>query len=529
MCGISGVMSSGGYKTVDQMLSAISHRGRDGHGITGNGQATLGHVRLAALDIAGGAQPMSASGQDVHIVFNGEIYNHLALRRRLPDGVCRTYSDTETLLWLAASEGDCQRWLPDLDGMFAFAALRPDGLLLARDTLGIKPLYVGMRCGVPVFASEIKALVRVGADSILEFPPGYVFSSGEGLRSYQRSRPYAATVMNPHVARRGLLRRLACSVRDGMTADVPAGVFLNGGIETSLIAALARRPDAVLMTFAAGVEGGSDLLASGRVAAFLGSRHRERQFSVADAVRALPEIIYHLESFDPALVRSAIPNWFAARLASGHLKIMLSGEGADVLFAVDPRLRDMQPDALDATLRQVVGSLHRTDLQRCDRMSMAHGIEARVPFLDHADVVDYALRISTGLKVRGRPRAGGSILCRAAHDVLPREVAGREATGSADAGYLGERLARFAETIIGDAAFQREREISDGVFLQSKEELLYFRLFREVFPVGKVLPLVERGLAGRVSEAPSASLDSVADLLGQKDGLTRLFVAKGGG
>jgi len=202
-------------------------------------------------------------------------------------------------------------------------------------------------------------------------------------------------------------------------------------------------------------------------------------------------VIYFLESFDCALVRSAIPNYFLARLASRHVKVALSGEGADECFAGYHYLKQFDSGALQQELTDITNALHNTNLQRCDRMSMAHGLEVRVPFLD-VRMTDYASRVDPKLKLHGPEQTEKWVLRKVAEDLLPAETVWRRKEKFAIGAGLGDRLARQAEERIGDEEFARERELADGERLRSKEELLYYRIFREQYPAERLLSLVGR-------------------------------------
>ncbi len=490
MCGIVGIANPDEGRTVEAMLESLRHRGPDDAGIHRDEYSSLGHARLSIIDLAGGTQPMSDSEGARHVVFNGEIYNYRELRQQIGAGHFRTDSDTEVLLHLAGGEGQPADWVSRLDGMFAFALADRGRITLARDPLGIKPLYVGKRKGALVFGSEIKAML-VASDQVHEFPAGHVYTTGAGLHPYFGLRCSRETVNDAERARRGIQARLAKAVYKRLLADVPVGVFLSGGLDSSLVAALARRHKTPLDSFAVGTEDSEDLGRSREVAEFLGTRHHERVYTASEALRALPEVIYYLESFDCALVRSAVPNFFLARLAREHVKVALSGEGADELFAGYEYLKGIERKSLQEELRNITLGLHNTNLQRCDRMSMAHGLEVRVPFLD-MDLVRYAFRVHTRLKQRGEDRTEKWILRRVADGILPAEIVRRRKAKFAAGSGLGDRLARVAEHEITDEEFARECEVADGVSLRSKEELLYYRIFREQYPADILVPLVGR-------------------------------------
>jgi len=490
VCGIVGIASGNEYSTVKRMLQALRHRRPDDIGLHRDPDHSLGHARLSIIDLGGGKQPMSDAEARSHVVFNGEIYNYQSLRRDIGAERFATHSDTEVLLHLSQQAAEPSEWVSRLDGMFAFAVARGEDLTLARDPLGIKPLYVGSRNGALAFGSEIKAML-VACDEVSEFPAGHCYCPSTGLQPYYSLDPDDEEVRDVEQARRAVRARLEEAVRKRLVADVPVGVFLSGGLDSSLIAALARKYKDPLDSFAVGTEGSEDLARARQVAEFLGTRHHERVYTLEEALAALPEVIYYLESFDCALVRSALPNFFLARLASDHVKVALSGEGADELFAGYHYLKSFEPDSLQDELLHITKALHNTNLQRCDRMSMAHGLEVRVPFLD-VDLVRYAFRMAPRLKMRGSAQTEKWILRRVAEALLPEDVVWRRKAKFAIGSGLGGRLGDFAEERISDAEFRRERQIADGVVLRSKEELYYYRIFRQQYPAEMLLPLIGR-------------------------------------
>lgn len=490
MCGIMGITRGGSAECITSLLKMLSHRGPDGHGVWQDGRHTFGHTRLSIIDLDGGRQPMTDAGGRMHITFNGEIYNYRQLRLAMGEAKFRTHSDTEAILGLARTPDLPEYWVKNLDGMFAFALVNGTELMLARDPLGIKPLYIGQIDGAMAFASELKVLAG-RATNISEFPAGHVFHARRGLKRYYHLKPREKDVQDAEIAKAGIRQRLEDAVRKRLIADVPVGVFLSGGLDSSMIAALARLHKDPLETFSVGTEDSSDRPLAQQVSQSLGTRHHERIYDIREAIEALPEIIYHLESFDCSLVRNAIPNYFLAKLASQHVKVSLSGEGADELFAGYEYLKAIAPEALDEELLNITLALHNTNLQRCDRMSMAHGLEVRVPFLD-VQVVDYAFRIPIGLKQYGPERSEKWILRKVAQDILPENIAWRKKIKFAAGAGLGDKMADYAQSQISDSDFQHEREIADGQFLRSKEELFYYRIFKQMYPQDELIPLVGR-------------------------------------
>lgn len=479
------------------MQVSLAHRGPDGRGLLWRQLGVLGHTRLAILDLSGGAQPMQAG--EHAISYNGEVYNHLELRRRHLSGArLKTHSDTETILQLYRKFGP--RCLKLFNGMFAIAILGPDGLFLARDPLGIKPLYLGRRGETLYFASEIKALNGL-VDEIGEFPAGHWYHTRQGLHRYYRvgewpqrpsaHAPHRPEEMNEAEVRALIAQTLRQAVHLRLLSDAPLGVSLSGGLDSSLVAALAREGLERLDTFAVGVEGSQDLLFARRVARLLGTRHHEWVYTQEEMLAALPEIIFSLESFDPALVRSAIPNYFLARLASERVKVFLTGEGADELYAgYDYLARFREADELHRELNDITAALHNTNLQRADRISMLHGLEARVPFLDIQSVA-LAFSLPAAWKLQGEGRPSKWLLRKSFAGVLPEEILHRpKQKFSAGAG-SSQLLASLAEDSISSAEFVKERRrllAEWGYRLPNKEGLYYYRILRRNFSDAVIFP-----------------------------------------
>ena len=425
MCGIAGAYQSNSHRTVNKMVMQLKHRGPDGNGVMPTTKATLGHTRLAIVDVAGGHQPLQDG--DAWIAFNGEIYNYMDLRHKHLNGQhFDTRTDTETVLRLYQLYGP--KCVEMLNGMFAFAISWQGELFLARDPLGIKPLYYGKKDGGLHFASEVKALSLV-TDDIREFPAGHWFHSKKGWQQYYTVegtlQDELADVQNENDALHAIRDSLQEAVSKRLMSDVPLGVSLSGGLDSSIISMLASQDTPGLRSFVVGVEGGEDLEAAQFMADTLGTQHHEYIYAEQDMLDVLPDVVYYLESFDPALVRSAIPNFMLARMASEHVKVMLTGEGADELYAGYSYLQRYEtPGDLQEELVNITEALHNTNLQRGDRMSMAHGLEARVPFLD-VDSVSMALSIPPEWKLQRDGRPAKDLLRRAYEGLLPGEIVNR--------------------------------------------------------------------------------------------------------
>ena len=498
MCGIAGIDRAEARHEVEQMLNQLRHRGPDGSGLDSAAGCTLGHTRLAIIDVAGGHQPIFS--EQHAITFNGEVYNHRALRQRhLPDRPLHTRTDTEVILHLYQRYGP--RCVELLDGMFALAIAGPDGLFLARDPIGIKPLYTAHHGDTLYFASEIKALKDVAAD-IREFPPGHWYHSRLGLsRYYTVGQDLSALEGNivqelMHFEHEDqvlpvIVRTLRDAVHKRLMSDVPLGISLSGGLDSSIVALLARDGLERLETFAVGVAGSSDLAAAREVAHFLGTRHHERVYDQQDMLRVLPHVLRFLESFDPALVRSALPNYFLAQLSAEYVKVFLTGEGADELYAgYDYLERFEEPDALHSELVHIVSTLHNTNLQRADRMSMAHGLEARVPFLDMRSIA-LALGLPALWKLRGEGRPAKALLRRAFADALPAPIVNRPKEKFSQGAGSADLIARVAEETIGEAEFAAERTRLAQTWnyhLANKEALYYYRSLRESYQDDHIFP-----------------------------------------
>ncbi len=491
MCGIAGVLRRPSNENAQSMMKKLAHRGPDGSGVKNFERGTLGHVRLAILDVEGGRQPMEY--QDTWIAFNGEIYNYRELQRKyLPLQKMNTHSDTEVLLHLYKALG--ADFVSQLDGMFAFVIYQNGEYLMARDPLGIKPLYYGESADNKslYFASEIKALQGY-VQSIKEFPAGHWRHSQKGWhRYYQLTNTLAPFTGSEEEALPLIKSTLHDAVQKRMLADVPVGVSLSGGLDSSIVSLLACEGAKQIHSFAVGVEGSEDLAAAKQMSQFLNTQHHEYIYSTEDMVKALPEVLYYLETFDPALVRSAIPNYFLAKLASRHVKVFLTGEGADELYAGYDYLADIHsPQSLQTEMIQITEALHNTNLQRADRMSMAFGLEARVPFLDVKSIA-LALSLPPEWKLH-RGRVPKHILRRAFEDDLPANIVNRPKQKFSKGAGSSDLISQLAESQISDVEFKRESarlKTAWDYSLQNKEALYYYKIMREFYDDKFIFPVM---------------------------------------
>jgi asparagine synthase (glutamine-hydrolysing) len=464
------------------MLRRMEHRGPDDHGEVRLERSWLGHRRLSIVDVESGHQPLSTAGRDLWLVGNGEIYNHEEVRSRMGPVRYSTRSDNEVALHLLAEQGPGA--LGELEGMFALLAAGPDGrFVAARDPVGIKPLYWARNGERVRFASEMAAFDHGMRDAVEAFPPGCHWTPEGGLERFAAAVPGTHGGHLPAGEEPESTRQvLTASVGRQLMGDVPIGVFLSGGLDSSLVAAIAARRLAKrgerLKTFAVGTADSADLRAARAVAEYLGTDHHERVYTAEEAMRAVPAVVRAIEHFDPSLVRSAVPNFLLAEMTARHVKVVLTGEGADELFAGYEYLRRYDdPDRLHAEITRTVESLHNLNLQRCDRVTMAHGLEARVPFLDR-EVIAFALRLPAAAKLAGPGEPEKRLLREAFAGWLPDDLLWREKAQFGDGSGAAGVLTAAIESTIGQAELERDRHAVDPP-LRTREELAYFRIFSE--------------------------------------------------
>ncbi|MEJ2870039.1 asparagine synthase (glutamine-hydrolyzing) [Actinomycetospora sp. OC33-EN08] len=506
MCGIVAAYGDIDPDKCERMLARINHRGPDDSGRVQLEHAWLGHQRLSIMDVTGGKQPIADETGSAHVVGNGEIYNHSDIRQALSEVRFATDSDTESAFRLVLRDGSAA--LHDLRGMYALAMAHTDGHgVVARDPIGIKPLYWAKLPGVTLFASELRAFDEADQPFVETFPPGYVWSPGQdgsGVDVAEGTMVRFADAVPVHVrpARyapdkdwdEAVLSHVSMvltdSVRRHMMSDVPVGVFLSGGLDSAIVAAVAAKVAAekgeTLPTFAVGTEGSGDLLAARAVAEYLGTDHHEIVPTAEDLEEALDEAVTVIEHFDPALVRSAVPNLLLAREAVKHVKVVLTGEGADELFAGYSYVHDdpafATPDALQAELVRSIETLHELNLQRCDRTTMNYGLEARVPFLD-ATVMEEMLAIPAEWKLKGEGRTEKQLLREAFQDMVLDDILWRGKEQFGDGSGAGDVLAALVEKEKAkeDAQGVEPPVVEDGWELRSDEEVAYYRTWHRSF------------------------------------------------
>ncbi len=485
------------------------HRGPDWSGVHAEPAALLVHERLAIVDPAGGAQPIRSVDGDLVLAVNGEIYNHRDLERSLATPYAfATGSDCEVINALYRDGDAPATWLGRLNGIFAFALWDRDArrFLLARDHMGVCPLYWGHDAdGRTWVASEMKALVRV-CDDVSAFPPGHCYDSatGELTRWYRRAwRDYDA-VQGVAADKQVLRDTFERAVHRQLMSDVPYGVLLSGGLDSSLVAACAarfarRRVEADdsaeawwprLHSFAIGLEGSPDLAAAQVAADALGTVHHGFTYTFEEGLDALPEVIRHIETYDVTTIRASTPMYLLARrIKAMGVKMVLSGEGSDELFGGYLYFHKA-PDAraFHEELVRKLDALHHYDCLRANKSMMAWGVEARVPFLDK-EFMDVAMRMDAvhkmaGIQADGSQRIEKAILREAFEGVLPDEILWRQKEQFSDGVGYGwiDGLKAHAQAQVSDARLADAVQRFPVNPPQTKEAYVYRCLFEEVFP-----------------------------------------------
>tara|TARA_B100001059_G_scaffold35659_1_gene28686 strand:- start:45216 stop:46880 length:1665 start_codon:yes stop_codon:yes gene_type:complete len=485
-----------------EMSKRVRHRGPDWSGIYNSKNAILGHERLAIVDPTSGKQPLFSDDGSIVLAANGEIYNHLELRKKFKGKYqFRTESDCEVILALYKEKG--ADFVDDLNGIFAFAIYDSsnDSYFIARDHVGIIPLYMGWdKHGTFYVASELKALEGVCAKIEL-FPPGHYWKSGDKapIQWYKRDWVDFEKVKSNPTSIEDLHDALSDAVHRQLMSDVPYGVLLSGGLDSSITSALAKKfsskrvesedtQDAwwpQLHSFSVGLEGSPDLAAAKKVSEHIGSIHHEVVFTIQEGLDAIRDVIYHLETYDITTVRASTPMFLMARSIKSHgIKMVLSGEGADELFGgylyfhKAPSAEEFHKE----TVRKL-DKLHQYDCLRANKSLAAWGIEGRVPFLDK-EFIDIAMRINPQDKMINKERMEKWVVRKAFEDYLPESVAWRQKEQFSDGvGYSWiDTLKEVVEAAVTDEKMDNAHFRFPLQTPQNKEEFYYRNIFEEHFP-----------------------------------------------
>ena len=485
-----------------QMSGRIRHRGPDWSGIYCGGTAILAHERLAIVDPESGRQPLFTSDKKQVLAVNGEIYNHQDIRRKYADKYqFMTGSDCEVILALYRDKGD--KFLNELDGIFAFALydVEQDEYLIARDPIGVIPLYYGYdKEGRLYVASELKAL-EGQCDEYKVFPPGHLLTSRdkEPRRYYQKDWFSYDNVKDNPADKDELREALEGAVRRQMMSDVPYGVLLSGGLDSSIISAVAQKyaenrietggKEAAwwprLHSFAVGLQGAPDLEKARLVANHIGTVHHEINYTIQEGLDALSDVVYFTETYDVTTIRASTPMYLLARvIKSMGIKMVLSGEGADEVFGGYLYFHKA-PDARafhEETVRKL-SKLHLYDCLRANKSLAAWGVEGRVPFLDTA-FLDVAMRLNPLAKMCPDSTIEKKILREAFSPLLPDEVAWRQKEQFSDGvGYSWiDTLKRITSESVSDDEMAHAAERFPINPPRNKEEYFYRTLFAAHFP-----------------------------------------------
>jgi asparagine synthase (glutamine-hydrolysing) len=500
-----------------KMAQKIRHRGPDWSGIYCGGSAILAHERLAIVDPESGGQPLKSKDGKLILSVNGEIYNHRELRATLSGKYeFLTGSDCEVILALYREKGP--DFIEDLNGIFAFALydIEKDAYLIARDHIGVIPLYQGKDDEGHYFvASELKALEGFCTD-IRTFSPGeFYYSPSRKPEKWYRRDWESFEAVEGNASDAALLRAsLESAVQRQLMSDVPYGVLLSGGLDSSIISAIAKKFAArriesdgqnvawwpQLHSFAVGLEGAPDLVAARRVADHIKTVHHEIHYTIQEGLDAIRDVIYHLETYDVTTVRASTPMYLLARvIKSMGIKMVLSGEGADEIFGGYLYFHKA-PSALalhEETVRKL-GKLYLYDCLRANKSLAAWGVEGRVPFLDK-EFLDVAMRLNPADKMARDGKMEKWILRKACEDLLPESVAWRQKEQFSDGVGYGwiDSLKETTAEAISDEQMSCSAERFPINPPQNKEEYYYRSIFEEHFP--------SRAAAQTVPSVPSVA------------------------
>jgi asparagine synthase (glutamine-hydrolysing) len=485
-----------------KMSKKVRHRGPDWSGIFSNDKAIMAHERLSIVDPESGKQPLFSKDGKLVLAVNGEIYNHQEIRKHF-EGKYEflTGSDCEVILALYREKGP--DFFEDLNGIFAFALydIEKDFFLVGRDHIGIIPMYQGWdKDGTYFVASELKAL-EGKCTKIEEFMPGHYYFSpdGKSTKWYKRDWMEYDAVKDNESSIQVLRKALEDSVQRQLMSDVPYGVLLSGGLDSSVISAVAKKFAAKrietgstqdawwprLHSFAVGLKGSPDLAAAKKVADHIGTVHHEIHFTVQEGLDAIRDVIYHVETYDVTTIRASTPMYLLSRvIKSMGVKMVLSGEGADEIFGgylyfhKAPNAEEFHKE----TVRKL-DKLHLYDCLRANKSLASWGVEGRVPFLDK-EFMDVAMRLNPKDKMAGNGKMEKWILRKAFEDLLPESVAWRQKEQFSDGvGYNWiDTLKELTSRMVSDEQMAKVNETFPVNPPLNKEEYYYRTIFAEHFP-----------------------------------------------
>lgn len=561
MCGILAILGSTGdpnelRKRALQLSAKLRHRGPDWSGICvqklpGNTVNVLAHERLAIVDPTTGAQPLYNESKTIALTVNGEIWNHEALRKTLGDRhQFATASDCEPIVHLYEEEGD--DFVNKLDGIFAFVISDQEKgtALAARDAIGVFPLYIGWgRDGSVWFASEMKALIE-DCERFEEFPPGSYWSSTTGeFRRWYNPKWWSEEIPNEVLDLEALRQAFERSVVKRLMTDVPYGVLLSGGLDSSLVAAVVSRHARKRVeenerseawwprvhSFSVGLKGSPDLAAAKEVANFLDTVHHEFTFTVQEGIDALRDVIYHIETYDVTTIRASTPMFLLARkIKAMGVKMVLSGEGSDEIFGGYLYFHKApSPEKLHVETCHKIKALSKYDCLRANKSTAAWGVEVREPFLDR-DFLDVAMSVDPKEKMI-RPQEGRieKYILRKAFDdkenpYLPANILWRQKEQFSDGvGYSWiDSLKAYAEKEVTDEQMKAAQYRWPYNTPVSKEAYLYRSIFHSFFPSESAAKTVPGGPSIACSTPTALEWDKAWKAMADPSGRSVLGVHK---
>ncbi|AMG04042.1 asparagine synthase B [Vibrio mimicus] len=510
-----------------EMSKKLRHRGPDWSGIYASDKAILAHERLAIVGLNSGAQPLYSPDRKLILAVNGEIYNHKEIRERYEGQYeFQTDSDCEVILALYRDKG--VDLLEELNGIFAFVLYdeEKDQYLIGRDHIGIIPLYQGHdEHGNFYVASEMKALVPV-CKTLSEFPPGSYFSSKDQspTRYYVRDWNSYDEVKDNVSSKEELTQALEAAVKRQLMTDVPYGVLLSGGLDSSITSAIAKRFAAMrieddektaawwpqLHSFAIGLEGAPDLKAAREVAGKIGTVHHEMTYTIQEGLDAIRDVIYHIETYDVTTIRASTPMFLMGRkIKAMGIKMVLSGEGADEIFGgylyfhKAPNAQEFHEE----TVRKLL-ALNLFDCARANKSLAAWGVEGRVPFLDK-EFIDVAMRLNPADKMCGNGKMEKHILRECFEHYLPESIAWRQKEQFSDGVGYGwiDTLKATAEAKISDQQMETAKFRFPYNTPTTKEGYVYREIFEELFPLESAARCVPGGPSVACSSAKAIEWD----------------------
>lgn len=468
MAGIAGIQGAD-KGNLDSMLKRIKHRGQHE---TWTDQRQGMNLGCCELNVGGNSKAGSHHTSDGKraAVLDGRIYN--------PEK--SSMSDAEAVLHFYNKFGT--HFAEKIDGDFACAVNDNGKVVLARDWAGVKPLYYGHNDGRLCFASEAKGLVGI-ADDVKEFPPGYVYSQELGFQKYTCRAVETPEFENFEQAKKVLAQLLQEATEKRMKDGAVGGIFLSGGLDSSLIAYMAAQIKPDIEAFTVSMEGGQDLPLARDVTSYLGIKHHVLMFDEKEINEILPQAIHHIEMFEESCVHGAIANYLAGRFVSPHTNCVFTGEGADeFLDGYDGQFKQAKSQEEVASVVDFLLSVaHNTALQRLDRLNAANSMESRTPFLD-TKVMDFSLKIPLGCKIHGSEQVGKWILRQAFEGCLPEHIIYQTKRFFAQGSGVAQIMRSQAEKHVSEKEVTEHNKIEGNPWLSSVEELYYYRMFKETFP-----------------------------------------------